>query len=81
MWEIKRADSAIFVFIRVRQKLIPILKRNQSGEKMFSGYDFSIYWGVRKESPAEIARRMSKMLLKLKPLSPLLNAGAVPGID
>lgn len=48
---------------------------------MFSGYDFSIYWGVRKESPAEIARRMSKMLRKLKPISPLLKAWATDAMD
>ncbi len=48
---------------------------------MFSGYDFRIYWGVRKESPAEIARRMSKMLRKLKPMSPLLKAWATDAMD
>lgn len=48
---------------------------------MFSGYDFDVFWGVREESPAEIARRMSKMLRKLKPISPLLAKWSTDAMD
>tara|TARA_R110002124_G_scaffold83947_5_gene219243 strand:- start:61 stop:771 length:711 start_codon:yes stop_codon:yes gene_type:complete len=48
---------------------------------MFSGYDFEIYWGPRKEDPSECARRLSKMLKKLRPISPLLSEWASDAMD